>query len=62
MNKFKAKTTVASIGAGRAGLSYATRLQALGLQVQIYEKSLGTWLSGYQLASAISASEKLLTQ
>ena len=41
MNKFKPKFTVAIIGAGLAGLSCATRLQALGFQVQIYEKSRG---------------------
>ncbi|QWE08320.1 NAD(P)/FAD-dependent oxidoreductase [Polynucleobacter ibericus] len=41
MNKPKPKLSVAIIGAGIAGLSCATRLQALGLQVQIYEKSRG---------------------
>jgi len=41
MNEFKSKATVAIIGAGIAGLSCATRLQALGLQVQLYEKSRG---------------------
>lgn len=41
MNESKPKTTVAIIGAGIAGLSCATRLQTLGLQVQIYEKSRG---------------------
>jgi predicted NAD/FAD-dependent oxidoreductase len=42
MSELKAKTTIAIIGAGIAGLSCATRLQALGLQVQIYEKSRGS--------------------
>ena len=42
MNKSTAlPTSVAIIGAGLSGLSCATRLQALGLQVQIYEKSRG---------------------
>jgi renalase len=35
------KTSVSIIGAGIAGLSCAIRLQALGFQVQIYEKSRG---------------------
>jgi predicted NAD/FAD-dependent oxidoreductase len=37
----KSKVTVAIIGAGLAGLSCATRLQTLGFQVQVYEKSRG---------------------
>lgn len=41
MNDPKSKATVAIIGAGIAGLSCATRLQALGYQVQVYEKSRG---------------------
>ena len=41
MNDPKPKLTVAIIGAGIAGLSCATKLQALGFQVQIYEKSRG---------------------
>ena len=35
------KTSVAIIGAGIAGLSCATQLNALGFQVQLYEKSRG---------------------
>jgi renalase len=35
------RTSVSIIGAGIAGLSCATRLQALGFQVRIYEKSRG---------------------
>lgn len=35
------KVTVAIIGAGMAGLSCADRLQTLGFQVQVYEKSRG---------------------
>ena len=41
MNEPKPKVTVAIIGAGLAGLSCATRLQMLGFQVQVYEKSRG---------------------
>ena len=42
MNKSTAlPTSVAIIGAGLSGLSCATRLQALGVQVQVYEKSRG---------------------
>ncbi len=41
MNDPKSKATVAIIGAGIAGLSCATRLQALGYQVKLYEKSHG---------------------
>jgi renalase len=41
MNELKSKLSVAIIGAGLAGLSCATRLQALGFQVQVYEKSRG---------------------
>lgn len=41
MNESTPKATVAIIGAGIAGLSCATRLQALGYQVQIHEKSRG---------------------
>jgi len=35
------EATIAIIGAGIAGLSCATRLKALGFQVQLYEKSYG---------------------
>ena len=41
MRESKSKATVAIIGAGMAGLSCATRLQTLGFQVQVYEKSRG---------------------
>ena len=41
MNESKPTATIAIIGAGLAGLSCATRLQALGFQVQVYEKSRG---------------------
>ena len=38
-NEVKPKAAVAIIGAGLAGLSCANRLQTLGFQVQVYEKS-----------------------
>ena len=41
MNELKPKPSVAIIGAGLAGLSCADRLQTLGFQVQVYEKSRG---------------------
>jgi renalase len=41
MIKSTTKGTVGVIGAGLAGLSCATRLQELGFEVQIYEKSHG---------------------
>ncbi|MBU3540081.1 NAD(P)/FAD-dependent oxidoreductase [Polynucleobacter sp. UB-Tiil-W10] len=41
MSNPKSKFNVAVVGAGIAGLSCATRLQALGFQVQVYEKSRG---------------------
>jgi predicted NAD/FAD-dependent oxidoreductase len=41
MNDLKPRLSVAIIGAGLAGLSCATRLQTLGFQVQVYEKSRG---------------------
>ncbi|MBU3605044.1 NAD(P)/FAD-dependent oxidoreductase [Polynucleobacter sp. AP-Kaivos-20-H2] len=41
MNKLKPKLSVAIIGAGLAGLSCADRLQTLGFQVHVYEKSRG---------------------
>ena len=40
LNK-NAKPTVAIIGAGLAGLSCATRLQAQGFEVHVFEKSRG---------------------
>ena len=41
MNDLNPRLSVAIIGAGLAGLSCATRLQTLGFQVQVYEKSRG---------------------
>jgi renalase len=41
MSNSSAKATIGIIGAGLAGLSCATRLQTLGFQVQVYEKSRG---------------------
>ena len=39
--KTTVKKRVAVIGAGIAGLSCATRLQALGFEVEVFEKSRG---------------------
>jgi len=53
MNKSKPKVTAAIIGAGIAGLSYATKLGFYGDWLN-GGRVEGAWLRGHKLANAIN--------